>query len=508
MGAGRRRRPRAAWTTVVGGSPPYPSGMTHEPVDVARLHVLNDAPVRADGRYVLYWMQRSQRTVENPALEHALDEANRLDLPLLVTFGLDETYPGANLRHMAYLVEGLADVADALRERGVAFAPRFGAPPEVALRLAADAALVVCDRGYLRHHRSWRRRVAAEAGVRVVRVEGDVVVPTELASDKREYAARTIRPKLWRHVERFLVETPVREPRRRDPGLDPHDGLPRVEPRDLAGTLAQLDVDRSVGPVARFRGGPVAAQRAFERFLADRFARYAQHRDQPQTDDVSHLSKPLHFGHLSPVTAAVRAREAAPGGEALDAFLEELIVRRELAVNFVLHAEDDYDRYETLPSWARATLDEHRDDARDYVYDDATFENAETHDPYWNAAMREMRATGYMHNYMRMYWGKKILEWSAQPEEAFERARRLNDRWFLDGRDPNSYAGVAWCFGLHDRAWAERAVYGKVRYMNANGLRRKADPDAYVAKVEELETDEEEADRGRFGTTERPGRDG
>ncbi len=448
-------------------------------------------------------MQRSQRTVENPALEHALDLANEANLPLVVTFALDDTYPGANLRSMAYLVEGLADVADGLRDRGVAFAPRLGSPPEVALRLAADAASVVCDRGYLRHHRAWRRRVAAEADVRVVQVEGDVVVPADLASDKREYAARTIRPKLWRHVERFLVETPAREPKRRDPDLGLDDGLTPFDPRDLAGTLAQLDVDRSVTPVARFTGGAQTAERAFDRFLSDRFADYADHRDQPQTDDVSHLSKPLHFGHLSPVVAARRARDAAPDAGALDAFLEELIVRRELAVNFVLHAEDDYDRYATLPSWARATLDEHRGDARDHVYDDAAFENAETHDPYWNAAMREMRATGYMHNYMRMYWGKKILEWSAEPEEAFDRVRRLNDRWFLDGRDPNSYAGVAWCFGLHDRAWAERAVYGKVRYMNANGLRRKADPDAYVGKVARLEDDEAEADRSRFGATRR-----
>jgi deoxyribodipyrimidine photo-lyase len=289
--------------------------------------------------------------------------------------------------------------------------------------------------------------------------------------------------------------------RRSEPDLDPDDDLPRFDPHDLAGTLARLRVDRSVVPVAGATGGTRAAKRELRRFLDERFATYAAHRNQPQTDDVSHLSKPLHYGHLSPVTAALWAREAAPGSDALDAFLEELIVRRELAINFVLHAEADYDRYETLPAWARTTLDEHRDDRREHVYDDAAFENAETHDPYWNAAMREMRATGYMHNYMRMYWGKKILEWSASPEEAFERAQRLNDRWFLDGRDPNSYAGVAWCFGLHDRGWTERPVYGKVRYMNANGLRRKADPDAYVEKVAAREREEAQADRGRFGET-------
>ena len=465
-------------------------------IDEARIHERSDAPVRSDRRYVLYGMQQAQRTVSNPALECAIEQANDLELPLLVAFGVDDGYPGANLRSMAYMLDGLRDVADGLEERGIGFAVRLGSPPDVHLAMARDAALVVLDRGYLRHQRAWRRRIADEAPVRVVEVEGDVVVPVELASDKREYAARTIRPKLWRHVERFLVETEPRDVARREPALDPGDDLPRVDPRDRTTTLGRLSLDRSVPIVSGVRGGERAADERFERFLAERFARYEPHRNQPQTDDVSHLSKALHFGHLSPVDAALRARAAAPDAANLDAFLEELVVRRELAVNFAWFA-GDYDRYETLPDWARTTLDEHRDDERDYLYDDDAFEHAETHDVYWNAAMREMRATGYMHNYMRMYWGKKILEWSASPEEAFDRVRRLNDRWFLDGRDPNSYAGIAWCFGLHDRGWTERAVYGKVRYMNANGLRRKADPDAYVEKVERLEREQAEASQGR-----------
>jgi deoxyribodipyrimidine photo-lyase len=475
--------------------------MASRRIEPERVRDLNDAPVRSDRRWVLYWMQRSQRAEDNPALELAVQRANDLDLPVLVAFGLTDRYPRANLRSMAYLVEGLQDVADGLARRGAAFAPRFGEPERVALAFAREAALVVTDRGYLRHMRAWRGRLADEAPARVVQVEGDVVVPADLASDKREHAARTLRPKLWRHAEGFLTELRTTPLRRSEPDLDPGDDLPRFDPHDLAGVLTRLRVDGSVAPVAGATGGTRAAKRELRRFLDERFAAYADHRNQPQTDDVSHLSKPLHYGHLSPVTAALWAREAAPDPSALDAFLEELIVRRELAINFVLHAGDDYDRYETLPDWARRTLDDHRDDRREHVYDDAAFENAETHDPYWNAAMREMRATGYMHNYMRMYWGKKILEWSASPEEAFERAQRLNDRWFLDGRDPNSYAGVAWCFGLHDRGWTERPVYGKVRYMNANGLRRKADPDAYVEKVAAREREEAQADRGRFGET-------
>lgn len=482
--------------------------MASELIDDARIRELNDAPVRGDGRWVLYWMERSQRAEDNPALETAVQRANALGLPVVVAFGLDDRYPGANARSMAYLLEGLADVADGLRRRGVAFAPRLGRPVEVALALAREAALVVCDRGYLRHQRAWRRRLAVEAPVRVLRVEGGVVVPAELASDKREHAARTLRPKLWRHVARFLVEGRATTLQRRQPDLDPGDALPRFDPRDLAGTLARLDVARGVPPVAGAKAGTRAAKRELRRFLDDRFARYVSRRDQPQDDAVSGLSRPLHYGHVSPVTAALWAREAAPSGEALDAFLEQLVVRRELAVNFVLFAEEDYDRWQALPAWARASLDAHRTDPREHVYGDDAFENAETHDPYWNAAMREMRATGAMHNHMRMYWGKQLLAWSATPEEGFERTLRLNDRWFLDGRDPNGYAGVAWCYGLHDRPWPERAVFGTVRSMTAAGLRRKADPDAYVARIEGAEGAEAVADRTRFGETGRPAPDG
>ena len=452
-----------------------------------------DVPIRSDGAYVLYWMQQAQRSHDNPALDVAIHHANALGLPVLVTFGLDETYPGANTRHMAYLLDGLADVAEGLKAQGIAFAPRFGSPPDVAIAMARHAAVLVSDRGYLRHQRAWRRTVAQGAPCRVEEVEGEVVVPVETASDKREWAARTIRPKLWREVERFLslpTPVPVHHPQ---VDLDPGDGLPPVLVHDKRATLARLEIDRSVQPVALFPGGERAARTSYQAFLENRFGAYVAHRNQPQTDDVSHLSKALHFGHVSVVRAVLDARAAAPNEEALDAFLEELIVRRELAINFTWFSEHDYDRYETLPDWARTTLDEHRHDAREFIYDAEQLANAETHDPYWNAAMREMVVTGYMHNYMRMYWGKKILEWSATPEEGFATTVRLNDRYFLDGRDPNSYTGVAWCYGLHDRAWTERAVFGKIRYMNAAGLKRKADPDAYVVKVARLEAEEHRA---------------
>jgi deoxyribodipyrimidine photo-lyase len=262
-------------------------------------------------------------------------------------------------------------------------------------------------------------------------------------------------------------------------------GIPGLDLTDIERVLQRLDIDRSVLPVtAFFKGGTREAKKHLRRFIEKGLPRYSDHRNQPQTDDVSHMSPYLHFGHISPVYLAFRVRDAREGlGVDRAAYLEELIVRRELALNFVWYTED-YDRYAGLPEWVRKTLAEHAGDHRPHLYDRETLEAAETHDPYWNAAMREMKHTGFMHNYMRMYWGKKILEWSPSPEEAFVTALLLNNKYFLDGRDPNSYAGVGWVFGLHDRAWFERPIFGKIRYMAASGLERKCDIRGYVKKVD------------------------
>ena len=228
------------------------------------------------------------------------------------------------------------------------------------------------------------------------------------------------------------------------------------------------------------------ARQRFSRFLRQNLNDYQEHRNQPQTNDVSHMSKYLHFGQISPVWLALQAeKQKKAGRQNVYSFMEELLVRRELAINFVEFTEN-YDSYEALPSWARLTLAQHQHDPRPHLYSRHHLEAAATHDPYWNAAMREMRETGYMHNYMRMYWGKKILEWSATPELAFRTALSLNNKYFLDGRDANAFSNVAWVFGQHDRPWPERAIFGKIRYMNAAGLERKCDIRGYVAKVDGL----------------------
>jgi deoxyribodipyrimidine photo-lyase len=445
-----------------------------------RIRVLNDQPVRQNA-YVLYWMQASQRSEWNHALEYAIEQANASGQPVVVLFGLTDSYPEANERHYAFMLEGLRETQHMLAARGITMVVRRERPDSAALSLAGDASLLVTDRGYTRIQRRWREQVGRDAPCRVVQVETDAVVPAEVASEKEEYSAATIRRKINRHLDRFLIpldETPVK-----------HDSLGlRSDGEDLsdvAALLRELALDRTVGRQAFYTGGASEAKSRLEQFVLDKLQDYAGKRNDPSLGIQSNMSPYLHFGQISPLFVALTVRQSAAPREAREAYLEELIVRRELSLNFVYH-NARYDSFDCLPQWAQSTLEAHRRDRREYVYSLAQLEGADTHDPYWNAAMREMIVTGKMHNYMRMYWGKKILEWSPSPGEAFETAVHLNNRYFLDGRDPNSYAGVAWVFGKHDRPWGERPIFGKVRYMNANGLRRKFDMNEYVRFVEGL----------------------
>lgn len=448
-------------------------------VEPERIQPLNRKP-RRPGRYVLYWMQQSQRAEWNPALEYAVQQANTLGQPVVVVFGLTSRFPEANLRHYRFMLEGLRETLQALSGRGIRMVVLEESPVTAALRLAAEASLLVVDKGYLRIQRLWRQRVAHRARISVVQIEGDVVVPAEVASSKEEHGARTLRPRIQRHLERFLTDL-VPEPVRKDSlGLYLEEGI-RLD--DIDSVLAGLKIDRSVPAVGSFRGGTSQARELLDRFVLEKLSSYRQDSGDPGLNNVSHLSPYLHFGQISPVYAALEVRRArGVRQENVEAFLEQLIVRRELAVNFVLN-NPCYDRYEGLPEWARRTLERHKADRRAYLYTEQEFERAETHDPYWNAAQREMVATGKMHNYMRMYWAKKIIEWTKTPEDAFRIALALNNKYELDGRDPNGFAGVAWCFGKHDRPWADRTIFGQVRYMNAAGLERKFDMEAYLQRV-------------------------
>jgi deoxyribodipyrimidine photo-lyase len=455
--------------------------LSSDSVEPTRIQVLNQKVFRK-GEYVLYWMQQSQRAEENHALTYAVELANHLDQPARVIFGLTDKYPEANLRHYTFMLEGLQEAQAVLATRGIQLAVQKGNPPEVALRAGCKASVIVCDRGYLRHQKAWRRILADGAACRVVQVEGDVVIPAEVVSNKAEYAARTIRPKIHKQLNTYLKS--FREVPLAKPSTDIV--IQSLDLENIDKILKGLEIDRTVGAVSRFfKGGTSQAKKRLAHFIKEKITNYDRHSNQPQTDDVSHLSPYLHFGQISPLYLARQVMQLNPktaGKENLDAYLEEMIVRRELAINFA-NCASDYDAYSCIPSWAKQTLAEHQKDRREYLYSAEQLDSAETHDEYWNAAMLEMKHTGFMHNYMRMYWAKKILEWSRTPQQAYKTTLGLNNKYFLDGRDPNSYTGVAWTYGVHDRAWPQRPIFGKIRYMAASGLERKCDIAAYVRKI-------------------------
>jgi len=379
------------------------------------------------------------------------------------------------------MLEGLKEVHSSLEKRGIRMVIRHRSPEEGVVELSKRACLVVVDRGYLKIQRRWRKHAARHVNCPLVQVESDVVVPVEEASPKEEFSAATFRPKIKEKLDHYLV--PLKHSHPKISSLGMHLNSFRID--DLSKTVLRLKIDRRVKKTSSFQGGTSQAKKHLRHFIDSKLDHFEECRNDPTVDCLSNMSPYLHFGQVSPLYIALQILKSDSPGK--DAYLEELIVRRELSMNFVFYNQN-YDSFDGLPEWAKKTLREHAKDRREYVYSSEKLENAETHDPYWNAAHEETRMTGKMHGYMRMYWGKKILEWVKTPGDAFGVALYLNNKYELDGRDPNGFTGVAWCFGKHDRPWKERQIFGKVRYMNANGLKRKFDADAYVQKVEDLKT--------------------
>ena len=452
-----------------------------------RVLVVKDGALVADAGKgcVIYWMQRSQRGKDNPALNLAVELGNTLLCPVLTVFAITPSFPDAQRRHYKFLADGLLDIEHDLKTKNVPFLVRVGAPNEIIAAVCAEtnALAVISDENPLRVGRFWRDRFAKETNLPYARVDSDVVVPTSLFP-KEEYAARTIRPKIHEVWDTFLKAVP--NPKAAvdwDEGLVP---LPKGESLEPSRLMPVFKVG-GVSEVAGYPGGSRAAEANLKRFLTRRLPKYANGRNLPVPYMTSELSAHLHFGQISVVTIALAARESGAPAESVEAYLEELIVRRELAINFVSR-NDQYDTIQGCPSWALATLEKHAGDKREYLYSLEQFEAAETHDPVWNAAQKEMVVTGRMHNYLRMYWAKKILEWSPNATAAFQIAIGLNDKYEMDGRDPNGFTGVAWAIaGKHDRPWPERPVYGTIRSMTQAGLRKKFDADAYIRWVETLE---------------------
>jgi len=427
------------------------------------------------GDYVIYWMQASQRTEYNHALEYSILMANSLSLPLTVYFGLTADFPEANARHYYFMLQGLQEVQASLKSRYISMVIKRESPVEGIINIAKKASAVIVDRGYLRIQRKWREIVAERIDCPLIQVETDVMVPVEETSIKEEFSAATIRPKITAKLSRYLqpLEEQAVKIKLSTQIFD------SIDIAEIDKTLSSLNIDNSVPKVEAFRGGASEAKNRLNEFLDNKLELFPEKRSDPNWDATSNLSPYLHFGQISPLYVALKVLDRqSPYSEA---FLEELVIRRELAINYTYY-NPHFDSFEGIPEWCKKTLLAHLNDQREFRYTLADFENASTHDRYWNAAQNEMRTTGKMHGYMRMYWGKKIIEWTRTPQEAFDIALHLNNKYELDGRDPNGFAGVSWCFGKHDRPWSERPVFGNIRYMNEAGLKRKFNADQYARK--------------------------
>ncbi|MCL4401677.1 MAG: deoxyribodipyrimidine photolyase [Acidobacteria bacterium] len=425
--------------------------------------------------YVLYRARTSRRVEGNRALNEAVRLANQAGLPVLFYEELPCGAPYASDRLHTFALEGVPETARRLEQMGIGYVfylPRRRSDPQSLVdRLAACAAEVVTDRDPL---------VPAAPNRQV---DSSCIVPMDLIA-KREYAAYSIRPKIRKLLPKYLKPLEIPRVATRWQGRLPQHT--EVIAERIPGLVAECEIDHSVAPVRGIRGGRAAALQKLAAFLDQGLRNYARERNNPAAHSTSGLSPYLRWGFIGALEVALAVREYAERHKLIaEEFLEELMVRRELAYNFACHAPPPYTLH-SLPGWARQSIDEHRADHREPVYSPEQFERALTHDPLWNAAQQELRKRGRIHGYYRMYWGKKIIEWSATPEQALSTMIHLNDRYALDGLNPNGYANILWCFGLHDRPWPERPVFGKVRYMSFDGMRRKTAVEAYIQEVEAL----------------------
>ncbi len=447
-----------------------------------RVTVRRDGVPAANGKTVVYWMQRAERGVDNAALDCAIAVANELRLPVVVYFAGVSDFPHANLRHYAFLNQGLRDVKADLAERNVSFVLR-NAPREDWLTLFndVDAAIVIGDENPMRVPEGWRQHVTKNIKVPFWTVDADVIVPSK-RFDKVQYAAYTMRPRLWKMLPEYL------EPHanlKADHAWKKPKGFVEDDPAaDM--TAGWTHLDRSVGAVPDFTGGAHAATARLELFVSKMLGTYAERRNHPEVDGTSQLSLYLHYGHISPIRILLAIEGAVAENKSLresaDSFLDEMVTWRELCVNYVKY-NPHYDDPECAEPWAVATVEKHEHDLRDPLYTVAQMERGETGDELWNAAQRQGVRHGWMHNFLRMYWGKKILEWSPSNREAMKTAIYLNDKYFIDGRDPGGYGGIAWAiYGKFDRPWGERKVFGKIRYMSGASTGKKFDSKRYIAQ--------------------------
>lgn len=447
-----------------------------------RVLQLNDKSVNPNARYVLYWMQMYKRLDNNHSLIYAIRRANELKLPLVVYEGLKYYYPWASDRIHTFILEGVEEKRKAFEALGIRYVfylqQDASSPKNTVAALARDAALIVTDDFPCFIIPEHNRRIAERAEIPVFAVDSNGVVPMS-KFDKEEYAAYTIRPKIKKLLDRFLKPLPFESIEIPSVGLEIDCPETLVTADNIRDLVATCDIDHTVPASEHYRGGTIEGRERLRKFVDEILPDYDTARSKPDRDGSSRLSAYLHFGYLSPLEIALAVRDADAPQESIDAYLEELIVRRELSYNMTLF-NDKYDSLEALPAWVHKTMRAHAGDERQYVYSLEQLENGETQDELWNAAQREMVVTGEMHNYVRMLWGKNVIAWSPSYEVAFETLVHLNNKYCLDGRNPNSYCGILWCFGKHDRPWMERPVFGQIRYMTSGSTGKKFDSKKYI----------------------------
>jgi deoxyribodipyrimidine photo-lyase len=454
-----------------------------------RVRQLNKKPLNTMGRYVLYWMQMHKRVEYNHALLFAIRRANELGLPVVVYEGLKYYYPWASDRLHTFILEGVEEKRIEFDSLGIKYVFYLqtddAAPKQTVARLARDAALIVTDDYPAFIIPEHNRRIAERAEVPVYAVDSNGIVPMSRFG-KEEYAAYTIRPKIAKVLDQYLrpFTTDAVEHQRPDIEVDCPETLVNAE--NIASLVAGCDIDHSVTLSNAYRGGTRSGRERLAKFVNDILPNYDKYRSKPDRDGSSRLSSYLHFGFLSPLEIALAVESADAPEAAKEAYLEELIVRRELSFNMARH-NPNYDSLAALPSWVQQTMREHHDDARPVIYSLEQLEAGETHDELWNAAQREMVITGEMHNYVRMLWGKNVIAWTPTYEIAFETLVHLNNKYCLDGRDPNSYAGILWCFGKHDRPWFDRPIFGTMRYMKSESTGKKFDSKKYIEWTRSLD---------------------
>ncbi len=472
----------------------------------------NNNEPNENGDYVLYWMQINRRFQYNYALEYAIGWANKLGKPLLIYEGLSIEYPWACDRFHAFIMQGMKENLDFTQSNDLNYfsfvEPEIGAGKGLFYRLAENACTVISDEYPVFIIKKHNERVADKIDVPYTTIDSNGIIPLGV-TDKDPYSAYLFRKIMQKHFKEGFTNPPKKDPieelENRDKIELPKDFLndyPKADKmlENIEETISGLDIDHEVG-VIDMTGTRQAALGKLGQFIGHSLLEYDEKRNHPDKKKTSGLSPWLHFGKISEFEIVKAALEHQPegwtledltpnggknsgffnGDENIESFLDEVITWREVGFHFAHHV-DNYDEFESLPNWARTTMEEHKDDVREYVYTLEEFELSKTHDEIWNAAQTQLREEGIIHNYLRMLWGKKIIEWTPNHRTALEYMIELNNKYAIDGRDPNSYSGIFWCFGRFDRAWQEREIFGKLRYMTSESTRKKVKLDQYLAK--------------------------